>query len=116
MRLCAAMYLGMLFTAFMLSSAFSTATDVSKEGIIRLMASNDQLQKDALNILETKCNVCHKKQHPFMVFKEKNISKRASNIYNMVFVERRMPRGNDIKLTNEEYNTLEKWLFTQQIF
>ena len=34
----------------------------------------------------------------------------------MVFAERRMPKGNEIRLTYEEYATLEKWLFTQEIF
>lgn len=51
-----------------------------------------------------------------MIFKEKNMEKRAKKIYQNVFVERSMPKGNEIRLTEEEYATLEKWLFTQEIF
>ena len=77
---------------------------------------SDVLQRQALEILETKCNVCHRKQNPLMVFKEKNMSKRAARIYKMVYVERRMPKGNEVRLTNQEYTKLEQWLFTQNIF
>ncbi len=77
---------------------------------------NNQLKADAFEILDTKCNVCHRKRNPFMVFSPKNMERRASKIYKQVFVERRMPKGNDIKLTNKEYDQLEKWLFTQKIY
>lgn len=72
----------------------------------------DPLRQAVLAILETKCNSCHKKQNPFMVFKSKNVEKKAQKIYQMVFVERRMPKGN-VKLTREEYQQLENWLKTQ---
>ena len=81
-----------------------------------LEITNDQLKEEALSILETKCNACHKKQNPFMVFKEKNMTKRAPRIYQQVFLESRMPKGDEIRLTNKEYNTLKKWLFTEKIF
>lgn len=67
-------------------------------------------------MLDTKCNVCHRKQNPFMVFKEKNMEKRAPKIYQQVFIERRMPKGNETRLTPVEFTTLEKWLSTEQIF
>jgi len=51
-----------------------------------------------------------------MVFSLKNIEKRAPKIYKQVFVERRMPKGDDNRLNNEEYNKLEKWLSTQKIY
>lgn len=81
-----------------------------------LSENGDDFKSQALEILESKCNICHKKQNPFMVFKEKNMEKRANNIYRMVFLERRMPKGDEIRLTNEEYFTLEKWLKTQDIY
>ena len=90
--------------------------DIKNESSFPSVASNDALKKAAFNVLETKCNVCHRKQNPFMIFKEKNMEKRAPKIYQMVFVERKMPKGDEIRLTNEEYTTLEKWLFTQEIF
>ena len=74
-----------------------------------------ELKKAAFKILDTRCNVCHRRQNPFMLFKEKNMAKRAKKIYQMVFVEQRMPKGDDIKLTQDEYDTLEKWLKTQKI-
>ncbi len=73
-----------------------------------------ELKGQALEILDTKCNICHRKQNPMMIFKEKNMKKRATKIYNMVFVERRMPKG-DIRLTSAEYATLKKWLSTKNI-
>jgi len=74
-----------------------------------------QLGKDVLTILETKCNVCHRKQNPLMVFKEKNMVRRAPKIYKQVFLEKTMPKGDEIRLSQEEYRTLEKWLFTQKL-
>ena len=105
--------LGLLTACLVLLSSFRTPdTEVS----ITLLPSGDALKKEAFTILNTKCNVCHRKKNPFMVFNEKNMSKRAKKIYQMVYVQRKMPKGTDIKLTNEEYFTLEKWLFTQNIY
>lgn len=81
-----------------------------------LYSPTETLKKEAFQILETKCNVCHRKQNPFLVFNEKNMVKRAPKIYKVVFVEQRMPLGNALKLTNEEYTILENWLLTHQIF
>jgi len=73
----------------------------------------DDLKRAAFEILSTKCNVCHKKQNPFLVFSIKNMERRASRIYQQVFVKRRMPKGDNTQLTVEEYATLEQWLSTQ---
>ncbi len=108
--------LGALIAGFILLSAFMVNTEVTKEEDPFSLESKDQLKTDAFEILDTKCNVCHRKQNPFMVFKPKNIENRAKKIYKMVFVERRMPKGNEVRLTDEEYSKLEKWLFTQNIF
>lgn len=70
------------------------------------------LKTKALKILQNKCNVCHKKRNPFMIFKQKNMDKRAKRIYKQVFVKKRMPKGDEVKLTKEEYNILETWLKT----
>lgn len=90
--------------------------EVASVPLTGTLLNNEALKKAAFEVLETKCNVCHRKQNPFMIFKAKNMEKRAPKIYQMVFVERKMPKGNEIKLTKEEYATLEKWLFTQEIF
>jgi len=72
---------------------------------------NDEVKKQALAILESKCNVCHRKKNPFMIFKNQNMDKRAVKIYRMVFQERKMPKGNEIKLTSGEYDTLKEWIY-----
>jgi len=71
---------------------------------------SESLKNRAFNILENKCNVCHRKQNPFMVFKMKNMDKRADKIDKMVFVYKRMPKGDEIKLTSEERETLKSWI------
>ncbi len=109
-------WLGAITAALMLFSSFDNPGEATTQNQRRVYAADLALQKQALEILDMKCNVCHRKQNPLMVFKEKNISKRAKKIYRMVFQERKMPKGDDIRLTNEEYTTLEKWLFTQEIF
>lgn len=75
--------------------------------------ADDPLKEQAFEVLETKCNVCHRRQNPFMVFKLKNMDKRVPRIYRAVFVQKRMPKGNDIRLTAEEYAALEQWLKTK---
>ena len=42
---------------------------------IHMESINDVSTKTkALKILQNKCNVCHKKRNPFMIFKQKNIN------------------------------------------
>ena len=79
--------------------------------------TNDEgkLKEAAFQILDTKCNVCHRKKNPFMVFTPKNMEKRISKIHKQVFVYKRMPKGNEIKLSSEEYETLKNWLESQSI-
>lgn len=76
---------------------------------------NEGLKTAAFEILTNKCNVCHKKQNSFMIFKLKNMEQRAQKIHQMVFVERRMPKREGVQLTENEYAILAKWLLTQKI-
>ena len=110
----AILWLGILTAGFILLTAFHQSSEIIQEDHSLLLDSDDVLKKEAFEILDTKCNVCHKKQNPFMVFNLKNMEKRAPRIYKMVFIERRMPKGNEIRLTNEEYSTFKKWLLTQK--
>lgn len=80
---------------------------------VKASKSPEDLKTKAFKILENKCNVCHRKQNPFMVFSWKNMAKRAEKIHKQVFVKKRMPKGDDIKLTTEEYSLLNNWLQTQ---
>lgn len=115
-RLRSTIWLGVLTAMLILFSAFHTTAEETKRYDYSETPSGDKLKKAAFEILDTKCNVCHRRQNPFMVFKEKNMEKRAKKIYKMVFVERKMPKGDEVHLTNEEYANLEKWLFTQKIY
>ncbi len=86
---------------------------INKPLAIHYKAENDNInKKSAFKILQTKCNVCHKKRNPFLIFKLKNMDKRAKRIYKQVFVKKRMPKGDEIKLTQKEYDVLETWLKT----
>jgi len=68
------------------------------------------LKATALAILKTKCNVCHKKRNPFKIFSLKNMNRHARKINKQVFVYRRMPKGNQVKLSDEEYQILKNWI------
>jgi len=107
---------GKITIGLIIISAFTMATEAPNQNHLEASTPNEILKKQAFEILDLKCNACHRKQNPFMVFKEKNMSKRAKNIYQMVYVQRRMPKGNEIRLSNEEYSQLEKWLKTQEIY
>lgn len=96
-----------LLSGFLLLVAFASPIEQGLAGRIDPeLPSNEQV----LSILDIKCNVCHRRQNPFMVFKSNNVEKRAPRIYRAVFVQRRMPKGDEIRLTEQEYSTLEKWL------
>lgn len=75
--------------------------------------ASDELKMEALNVLRSKCNVCHKKQNPFMVFNAKNMTRRSTKINNAVFVTKRMPKGDTYELTDDERTTLKNWLDNQ---
>ncbi|MEQ8910183.1 MAG: hypothetical protein RIC95_13380 [Vicingaceae bacterium] len=107
-------WLAIVLASLMVFTVFDTKGAIT-ENHDSLNDHDENLKKAAMQILELKCNVCHKKQNPFMVFKEKNMAKRAKKINQMVFIERRMPKGNEIKLTASEYDKLKEWLNTQKI-
>lgn len=77
--------------------------------------TTDPLKEAAYQILEKKCNVCHRKKNPFLVFKPRNMERRAEKIYRAVFVQQRMPKQTGTPLTEEEYRTLKTWLEQQNI-
>lgn len=66
----------------------------------------------ALKILQNKCNVCHSKRNKRRVFTIKNMDDFAPDIYEQVFVKKRMPKGRQIKLTSEEYQDILTWIST----
>ena len=93
---------------------FSTSVKSASHIVVNHEHGED-LQQKAFIILNSKCNVCHRKKNPFMVFTEKNMKARAKRIHKQVFVKKRMPKGNEIQLTKMEYQTLKNWLITLNI-
>src|SRR5262249_34818304 len=71
------------------------------------------LKDNALRVLNEKCNICHRRQNPRKVFTDANMEELAPAIYKQVFVKKRMPRGNSIKLTEEEQKALMEWIRTK---
>ena len=116
------LFINLTLIGFLLSYGnFISALDspkVSKntQQILQPGDSGTELKLAALEILKAKCNVCHKKQNPFKIFSKKNMDKHAPKIYKQVFVYQRMPKGNEVKLTEEEYQTLKNWLKSKNIF
>jgi uncharacterized membrane protein len=106
---------GILITWLIINSSLSTAQETTKLQFEMTHISNEELKHSAFQILDTKCNVCHRKQNPFMLFKESNMTKKAKKIYQVVFIEQRMPKGKDVRLSKHEYLILKKWLKTQKI-
>jgi uncharacterized membrane protein len=64
----------------------------------------------AFQILDYKCNVCHRKRNKRRVFTSENMDTWAHDIYKQVFVKKRMPKGDKIKLTTNEYQELLTWI------
>ena len=67
-------------------------------------------QERALNVLTTKCNVCHQIRNPKRVFTADNMNRYAKSIHRQVFVWKRMPKGKDITLTSDDREALTVWL------
>lgn len=63
-------------------------------------------------ILERKCNVCHRKRNKRRIFTKENMGTWANDIYKQVFVKKRMPKGKKIKLSANEYQELLTWTST----
>lgn len=109
------MGLEIIAAALIFLSAFTYSAEIPSENFRELFDDDEILKKDVFKILDTKCNVCHRKQNPFMIFRKKNMSKRANKINQMVFVEKRMPKGDKIRLTELEIKKLKEWLLTQNV-
>lgn len=75
--------------------------------------NDPDLSAAAYRILDLKCNSCHRKRNPFLIFRPKNIDRRADRIYRAVFVGKRMPKAGGEPLTPAESDTLKRWLQTK---
>jgi uncharacterized membrane protein len=102
-----------IFIAFSVNSEDTyTSVDHNKEQA-ELHTSNYLIRnprEKAFQILENKCNVCHRKRNKRRVFTTENMDAWANDIYKQVFVKRRMPKGKKIKLTSMEHQDLLTWI------
>lgn len=64
----------------------------------------------AFQILDNKCNVCHRRRNKRRIFTKENMDSYANDIYKQVFVKKRMPKGRKIKLSSNEYQELLTWI------
>jgi len=107
---------GLLLLLAILSSSFVAPPSPKAPalGAIQVDKTTD-LKTDVFQLLDAKCNVCHRKKNPFRVFSLKNMERNAKRIHQQVFVYKRMPKGNSVKLTDEDYQLLKQWLKTQNL-
>jgi len=105
----------LLVVSFIFLSAFPPNSADANEERLKHRCSDESHKQEVFKLLETKCNTCHRKQNPFMVFSVKNMEKRARKIHKQVFIRKRMPKGDQVKLTNKEYTLLKEWLLQQNI-
>ena len=64
----------------------------------------------AFQILDAKCNVCHRRKNKNRIFTKVNMNTWANDIYEQVYVKKRMPKGNKIKLSSLENQELLSWI------
>ncbi len=70
----------------------------------------DTDKKAVLQVLETKCNYCHRVANPYRVFNRKNMDINAADIYQQVFVKKRMPMGDGNPLSEQEQTMIKSWV------
>ena len=102
--------LAALEATFILLYTFTSNSEGFEESQLIVTNSTENLKQETINILEAKGNNCHRKQNPFMVFSLKNMERRAPKIHKQVFVTKRIPKGNQVKLSSNEYTILKEWL------
>ena len=107
--------LGILTAAFICLTIISSKSQSLTGSHPIALNSTEFIKQEVFEILEGKCNVCHRKQNPFMVFSSNNMERRAPKIYKQVFVTKRMPKGDQIKLTSNDYTILQEWLINLNV-
>lgn len=75
--------------------------------------NSNVIENKALRVLELKCNVCHVSDYPRNIFSIENINDFSKKIYKQVFIKEKMPKGDSIKLSDEEKGILLDWIKTQ---
>lgn len=79
------------------------------------ITKTDSVKESAFQILSNKCNECHVKRNRKRLFTKNNMDNWADDVYNQVFIKRRMPKGNKIKLSAQDYQNLLTWISSTKI-
>jgi uncharacterized membrane protein len=106
-----------IFTiAMVLSAVFFLRPQEEKQAMhAHYSEYKSDLKLEVYKILQVKCNVCHQTKNPSKVFTLDNMTSLAPKIYKQVFITKRMPKGKEIRLSQNEYDKLKKWLLSQNI-
>lgn len=73
-------------------------------------SKQNSVQKDAFEVLQNKCNVCHATKKRVDIFTYQNMDSLAEQIHQQVFVKKKMPKGRKVKLTTTEEQHLKSWI------
>ena len=68
------------------------------------------LNEEAFDILRNKCNICHATKKRVPIFTRESMLSAAPEIYQQVFVKKKMPKGRNVKLTENETLILKRWI------
>lgn len=98
-------FFGVIFTCLLLWSFDHPARFISV-----YQDNPTQVQDKAFEVLENKCNECHRLKKPDFVFTKTNMTVFAPLIYTQVFVKKKMPKGKDYPLSSADKTALTIWL------
>lgn len=107
------LYIGLLIAGIIAAGNYDSAATINGVFPVKGSFLKDPLKEGVLKILDKNCSACHRRHNPSMVFNERNITKRSKIIYQAVFIDKRLPIGNQFELTQEEYKILQQWLSKQ---
>ena len=100
-----------IYTAgLILQSTFTMATEKPNSKYLKVYSSEEILRKEAFEILDSKCNVCHRKQNPSWSSKKRICPRGQKKSIRWSLLNGECPW--ETISTNEEYEKLKKWLFT----
>lgn len=82
------------------------------QGVLEETTQHSKVKLMAFEVLQTKCNTCHKWINPSKVFTLDNMDDFSQLIHKQVFVFKRMPKGRKRKqkMREEEYQILKIWI------
>lgn len=104
----------LLFGSLIVLGGFSPAPlPTTVQAVNSSRNSADPIQEKALLILQSKCNECHGRKKKKAVFTIDNMNGYAKKINKQVFIKKRMPKGDEVKLTEKERESLKEWVELQ---